>query len=259
MKVVLLLCLLWLAFTFFKNWTAKILVFNRNIYLCFNYFIYKGIHFHTHPMLVDIHTHNMSSTNVLAVRNITMLEAESFHLKQEKSLFSIGLHPWIADTYTDVLFEKLEFYANNKKCILIGECGLDKYIDIPYDTQLLVFKKQISISEIVQKPLIIHCVGFYNQLFELKNVLKPTQLWIIHGFRGKPELARQALKMGIALSFGERYNGESVRITPLEKLFIETDEGKQPIAEIYQRIAEIKDCTPKELNAGKNLLLHLGV
>lgn len=208
-------------------------------------------------MLVDIHTHNATTSSYLTVRNVTLLEAKSFMLEQEKGLFSIGLHPWTANSYSDELFEKLEFYANDKHCIFIGECGLDKNGNIPFETQLLVFEKQISLSEKVNKPIIIHCVGYFNELFNLKQAFKPTQLWIIHGFRGKPELAKQALKNGIALSFGERYNDESVRITPLEKLFIETDESKMSIEQIYKNIATIKACNIDDLVAGNKILQTL--
>lgn len=204
-------------------------------------------------MFVDIHTHNIFSSNALAIRNITLLEAESFLLEQEKGLFSIGLHPWYADTFSAELFKKLEIYAADKRCVAIGECGLDKNSKVGFAHQVFVFNKQIRLSDKLQKPIIIHCVKSYDILFDLKKALRPKQLWIIHGFRGKPELAKQALKLGIALSFGERYNEESVRVTPLDKLFIETDESKLPIEEIYQGIAKIKGCETKELNAGSTL------
>jgi len=205
-------------------------------------------------MFVDIHTHNSHSPAFLAIQNITLLEAESFLLTNEKGLFSVGFHPWFADAYSTDLFQKLEIYAADNRCIAIGECGLDKNSKVAFDTQLLVFEKQIILSEKNQKPLVIHCVGYYNELFELKKALNPTQLWIIHGFRGKPELAQQALNVGCALSFGERYNEESVRVTPLDKLFVETDESTLSIETIYQQIAIIKGCLPQDMDAGMKLL-----
>ncbi|MEI7502748.1 MAG: TatD family hydrolase [Paludibacter sp.] len=205
-------------------------------------------------MFVDIHTHNSQSSAFLSVKNITLLEAESFLTSQEIGLFSVGFHPWFADAYSTNFFQKLELYAADKRCVAIGECGLDKNSKVPFETQLLVFEKQIVLSEKNQKPMVIHCVGYYNELFELKRALMPTQLWIIHGFRGKPELAQQAINVGCALSYGERYNNESVRVTPLDKLFIETDESTLSIDSIYQQIAIIKGCHPQDLDAGMKLL-----
>jgi len=205
-------------------------------------------------MFVNIHTHNLSSSNVLAIQNITFSLAESFLLVNENGLFSIGFHPWDADIYSTDLYQKLEIYAADKHCIAIGECGLDKNSKVPMVHQIYVFCKQIELSEKLQKPLIIHCVGCFNQLFDLKNALRPKQLWIIHGFRGKPELGQQALNAGCALSFGERYNEESVRVTPLDKLFVETDESNVPIEDIYRKIAQIKGCEAEDLVAAEKLL-----
>ena len=109
-------------------------------------------------------------------------------------------------------------------------------------------------QSVSKKPLIIHCVGYFNELLALKKKWNPTQLWIIHGFRGKPELAAQTLKSGCALSYGEHFNAESVRLTPIEKIFVETDESILNINEIYQNIAIIKVCKIEDLNAGIQLL-----
>lgn len=77
---------------------------------------------------------------------------------------------------------------------------------------------------------------------------------VVHGFRGKPQLAKQLLNAGFAISYGEHFNPESVAVTPLDKLCIETDESEMPIEEIYKKIATIKDCRTHELNGACNLL-----
>jgi len=209
-------------------------------------------------MLVDIHTHNTESGGFSSIQNITFSLEESFLTANEKGFFSIGFHPWFADIYSKDLLQKLEIYAAHKQCVAIGECGLDKYSKVPMEQQVVVFGKQIRLSEKLQKPLIIHCVGCFNQLFELKYVFQPKQLWIIHGFRGKPQLARQALNVGCALSFGERYNAASVIVTPIDKLYLETDESKLSIEDIYQNIANLKSCKMEDLIAGERLLQHFG-
>ena len=87
-------------------------------------------------------------------------------------------------------------------------------------------------------------------------MFNPSQKWIVHGFRGKPQLAGQLLKAGIDLSFGEKFNPESIQITPIERLFIETDESAMPIERIYEQIARIRGCKINDLNAG-NVLLRM--
>lgn len=204
-------------------------------------------------MYVDIHTHTKFQTRHPAIRNLTFPEAETFFSSNSKETVSLGIHPWHADDFSKKTMADLEKYATDKRFAAIGECGLDKNSKVTIEKQLLVFSKQIEISEQVQKPLIIHCVGCFNELFELKKTARPQQLWIIHGFRGKPQLAKQALMNGCALSFGEHFNPDSVLITPLDKLFIETDESNLPIEEIYERVATIKNCPPALISAGWNL------
>jgi TatD DNase family protein len=205
-------------------------------------------------MLVDIHTHKVTDSGNPAIRNLTFHEADKIFASDEKGLFSLGIHPWNAGEYSDELINKLYILTNDSRLVAIGECGLDKNSKYPLDFQIHVFEQQIKISEKAQKPMIIHCVGCFNELFELKKRLNPGQLWIIHGFRGKPELAQQALKAGCELSFGEQFNQESILITPVKHLFVETDESILAINEIYLRISKLKNCKIEELNAGENLI-----
>lgn len=208
-------------------------------------------------MFVDIHTHKRSETSHPAIISLAFDDAEKVYNSQETGLYSIGIHPWDINESTDMSLNKLEKYLRDKRFVALGECGLDKNSKASPENQQSVFCKQIEISERLQKPLIIHCVGCFNELFEIKKLMNPKQLWIIHGFRGKPQLATQALKNGCALSYGEYFNEGSVRVTPPESLYIETDESHVPIDEIYTKIATIKNCTPDKLAAGANFFRRL--
>lgn len=205
-------------------------------------------------MFVDIHTHTTTNTRYPTIRNLSIPDGDTFFSTTLKEYVSVGIHPWHADNFMEKQLVNIEKWSADQRLVAIGECGLDKNSKASIEKQLLAFSKQIELSERIQKPLIIHCVGHFNELFELKKTIKPQQLWIIHGFRGKPELAKQLIKSGCALSFGEHFNPESVHITPFEKLFVETDESNLPIEEIYDRIASIKNCTPKHISAGWVLL-----
>jgi len=209
-------------------------------------------------MIVDIHTHNHQSI-VTAIRNLTFIEANKLLLSEEKGLFSIGTHPWHIDTSSEDKLLQISKWANDKRIIAIGECGMDKHSEASIDIQLDIFKKHVLLSEQIKKPLIIHCVGYFNELFEIKKGINPKQLWIIHGFRGKPELAKQALRAGCSLSFGENFNSEAVKLTPLENLYIETDESLLAIETIYANIALTKGCSIASLTAGTSLLHQYNV
>lgn len=206
-------------------------------------------------MLVDIHTHNSCSTpNILVVRNLSFDEAESLFLSDKHEFCSVGIHPWHIDAFAQEMLSKLEVWAKDKRFIAVGECGLDKNSSVNFEEQQGIFEQQIILSEKANKALIIHCVGSFNELFALKKKWNPSQLWIIHGFRGKPELAVQAIKAGCALSYGEHFNAASVHLTPLDRLFVETDESKLEVSKIYQNISIAKGCKIEDLNAGMHLL-----
>ncbi len=204
---------------------------------------------------VDIHTHrSTAAADEVLVRNLFVSDAETILMASSGGFYSVGIHPWDVRQTNETDFQKLEKFCRNEKVHLIGECGLDKNKDIPFDVQLAVFERHIQLSELLDKPLIIHCVGYFNEIMALRKVKKPKQHWIIHGFRGKPQLAEQLLKAGFSLSFGEKINTESVEVCPLEHLFVETDESLKSLSEIYAEIAKIKDCSVEDIRAGYDLL-----
>lgn len=192
----------------------------------------------------------------IAVRNLSLTDAEEFVNSDIQSFVSVGIHPWDLENLDQFWIERLMKIAEDNRVMMIGECGLDKNIETTPERQIEVFSEQIKLSELFQKPLIIHCVGRFNKLIELKKMFNPSQKWIVHGFRGKPQLAGQLLKARIDLSFGEKFNPESIQITPIERLFIETDESAMPIERIYEQIARIRGCKTNDLNAG-NVLLRM--
>ena len=100
--------------------------------------------------------------------------------------------------------------------VAIGETGLDKRRGPSPDIQIPLFRRHIELAEAVGKPLIVHCVGAWQELLVLP---RPRVMTIIHGFRGKPELARQLTAAGFFLSLGARYNPASEQFA----LFRESD------------------------------------
>lgn len=155
---------------------------------------------------------------------------------------SVGLHPWhlTEDWKTDL--ENFFFPAVKElNAIAIGETGLDSYCYLPIEKQLEAFKAQAEFANKEGLPLIIHCVKAFDLLIACHRDIKPHEPWIIHGFRGKATQAKQLLSLGFSLSFGVHFNPEALRICPVERLFIESDESHLTIEEIYAQIAKIRD------------------
>ena len=202
-------------------------------------------------MFFDIHTHHLPPKSFPSICNLTFEMAEKALSTEKNGLFSVGVHPWNIDECSNNQIHLLRNWLCDKRIVAIGECGLDKYAKTSLIMQEQIFIRQINLSEEAQKTLIIHCVGCFNELLTIRKQLQPKQTWIIHGFRGKPQLAKQLLHVGCALSFREKFNEESVRVTPLNRLFVETDESEESIDFIYHKIAEIKGCAVGDLTAGE--------
>lgn len=129
---------------------------------------------------------------------------------------------------------------------LIGECGLDRLCPTPFPLQLAAFEAQIRLSERLRRPLVLHCVRAADDVLRLHR--GTTQPWIWHGFRGKPEQMQQLLQHGFYLSFGFRFNEDSLRTCPANRLFLETDDDPRPVATLYAVAAALRGTTPEDLN-----------
>ena len=169
------------------------------------------------PKVSDIHTHDLSATD--AVISLPRLAEPT----RADALYSVGVHPWWADDPWETL-RWVERLAAHPQVALIGECGLDtRRGALPLAGQLALLERQVEISERVGKPLILHIVGAWSELLALRRHLRPVQPWIVHGFRGKPALARQLLAAGLHISLGPRHNPLTAAVIPPDRLHRESD------------------------------------
>ncbi len=167
--------------------------------------------------------------------------------------YSIGIHPWYIDenrleTDLKVIEERLQL----SECLALGECGLDKRIDVPMTLQVDVFKKQIALAEKYQKPLVLHLVAAFDELIALKKQLNISIPIIIHGFSKSEQLAKQLIDNGFYLSFGKyllrNLELEAVfKSIPDDKFFLETDIIEETLEEVYQKAAFYKNISVEEL------------
>lgn len=197
-------------------------------------------------MYFDIHTHHLSACPSEAIYNA---DSKYMPTPDEAIYISVGIHPWhLTDEDYPVRLQWMEsMLQDDKRIIALGEAGLDKCCDAPFALQEEAFRKVISLSEHYCRPLIIHAVKAYNELIALKKEVHPSQPWIIHGFRGKKELAQSLVNQGFYLSFGEHYHADALRYMPAGTFLLETDESLASIRSLYGRAAEICGISPKSL------------
>lgn len=190
---------------------------------------------------IDIHTHTVipkTQENRISFYN-RIVGQETLGDLSHIEMFSVGIHPWFihSDKSNDQLLEQLWEKAKQPEVWMIGEAGLDKLHETPLERQLYLFEQQALLAEELHKPLIIHCVKAWSELLALRKKIRPLSPWLIHGFRGKRELAEQLLKENIYLSFGEQFQSAALQIAWPTHFFLETDESKLDIQEIYEKVA----------------------
>lgn len=188
-------------------------------------------------MIINLHTHFKLSGEQKGLMNHPV--QMEFHPEPDQ-YYSAGLHPWYLDeSMNEEWLVSLEQIIAHPQVLAVGECGLDRSIEISPDRQKPAFLKQIEIAENYEKPLIIHAVRTYSDLLRIKKTRPGATRWILHGYTGNMETTKQLNHQDFYFSFGaallsnqEKLN-QSLCTVPLDHLFFETDENIIPIETIY--------------------------
>lgn len=191
-------------------------------------------------MFINTHTHSQLYDAKIEVVNLGLGQAE------KPNHYSYGLHPWFLEkeTYEDQLHQ-LKIMAHEKRCLAIGECGLDKLSTVDFNLQQEVFIEQIKIANQLKKPLIIHCVKAFNELLNCLNLNDNEVPVIVHGFNNNENIARVLANEGIYFSFGKALLGyesnaaKAIKNVGRKHFFLETDDADISIKYIYHKASEL--------------------
>jgi len=197
----------------------------------------------------NLHTHQF--TNQTDVLELVNQYPQEFDVAIP--FYSIGIHPlFINENRLKDDFQVVDEKLVLPECLALGECGLDKRSETPFEVQQSVFEKQLALAEKHNKPVVIHCVAAFQELIETKKRLKITVPMVIHGFSKKVELAKQLMDAGFYVSFGKNLlrnpELESVfKSIPNDKFLLETDTIEEGIQEVYALAAKYKGLELSEL------------
>lgn len=154
--------------------------------------------------------------------------------------FAVGVHPCEIEGEIDnvkeldsAILAKLKDFATHKKCLAVGEVGLDyhyKNDDLTKNAQERAFRAQLELGIALNLPIIIHTRESNNDVVRiLKDYDNALKCVIFHCFGGDMNLVN-ALKcevyygIGGVISFKNAKNlQESVAKLPREALLLETD------------------------------------
>jgi TatD DNase family protein len=204
---------------------------------------------------IDIHNHGVKS-----IKGVFSVEVLMAHEEREPEnlpgiTYTYGIHPWyLNENNHNYLISKVIKTAGNELVAGIGEAGFDRIKGPSTELQRKTFEEQAYIAEELRKPLVIHCVRAWNELLQEHKKLKPKMSWLVHGFRGKPDLALQLIAKGMYLSFWFDFilRPEStmlIKSLPADKIFLETDGSGVDIREIYNKVSKSLGITVNDLKS----------
>ena len=144
-------------------------------------------------MLFDSHAHVGELTDSAFIATASTSEMESASAYRYKAL---GIIPEGKEKDLD----KLEAAA--KDGWHIGEIGLDKrFEDLPH--QEMIFREALRIADRYDRVAVIHAVRTYGRTLEILEE-EGIGKFIIHGFTGSYETAREVIKLGGMISLSPR-------------------------------------------------------
>lgn len=175
-------------------------------------------------MLVDTHTHiegerfdedreelikRAKDTGLKYIVNSSfntesMIKARDLSSKYDMVYFTAGFHPSDSSDYDKEKEEILIEIAKDKKCLAIGEIGLDYHYSLyDKDTQIKVFERQIEIAKSLNLPIQIHSREAAKDTFD---ILKRNNAYdvnvILHCYSGSYEQAKEYQKLGAYFGLG---------------------------------------------------------
>ena len=179
---------------------------------------------------------------------------------------AIGWQPGEIDDISEEDYLFLGNHINDKKIVAIGEIGLDYHYE-GYDKnkQIEVFKRQIDIANMYNKPVIVHTRDAIQDTYDILKMKNARG--VIHCYSGSLEMAKQFINIEFCLGIGgictfKNANNiiKVIKSIPLEYIVLETDSpylAPEPfrghknepknIPLIASKIAEIKGVSQDEV------------
>ena len=187
-------------------------------------------------------------------------EAAALSDRYDFLYFACGIHPEEVDILPTDYLNTLRALSDNKKCVAIGEIGLDYYWrQDNKELQKKIFIEQIILAEELQLPIIVHSRDAHEDTLAILKEYKPQG--VLHCFSGSVETAKEILKLGMYIGLGGAVTFKNAKkpvevaeFLPLDRLLLETDcpymapvpmRGKRNnssyIPFVAEKIAEIKN------------------
>ena len=139
---------------------------------------------------------------------------------------AVGVHPENIGGGTAAEIEEL---SKHKKCVAIGEIGLDYYwVSDNKKEQIDLFEEQLILANRLRLPVIVHDRDAHADTLELLKKLRPRG--VVHSFSGSAQMAKEILNLGMYIGIGgvitfknAKKLPEVVEMLPEDRFLLETD------------------------------------
>ena len=130
------------------------------------------------------------------------------------------------------VFKRLKEMCGLKKCVAVGEIGLDYYWDRPErEVQKVWFARQLNLAAECRLPVIIHSRDAAKDTVDIMEGERAKEIGgVVHCFSYTKETAKIFLNMGFYIGIGgvltfknAKKLKEAVEYIPLDRLVLETD------------------------------------
>ena len=197
---------------------------------------HSHIHFEDYSGVLDAILQRARNNGVKKIITIGInyndsLSAQRLASQYREIYFAAGIHPSEVETFNDKkIFETL---FSDKKCVAIGEIGLDFFRNSTNrKLQEYVFTEFLTMSVYLQKPIIIHTREATAEILPILNdFAKHNELkGVFHCFSGDEKLLDWGLEHNFYFSFTGNITfaksdklRELLKIIPTNRMLLETD------------------------------------
>ena len=187
----------------------------------------------THRIFSRMGDENLERIICVGTNEQTSREVIALSKKYERVYATVGVHPSDAPAVSADYLAVLEKLAKERKCVAIGEIGLDyHYEDTNKEAQKKCLVEQIDLAERLALPVVFHvrdAFGDFNEILKAHGH-KLRAGGIMHCYSGSRELAEGYVKQGLFVSFSgsitfknNKKAAEIIDAVPMSRILAETD------------------------------------
>lgn len=151
--------------------------------------------------------------------------------RHEHVYFALGVHGLNALEATNGWLDRLRPLLSHKKCVAVGEIGLDYHYDYaPHDLQKEIFQAQLELACELDLPVILHDREAHADMLAMLKPFKGKLRGVLHCYSGSAEMVRDFSDLDLYFGFGGSLtfkNNEKGRkaalAAPLARILVETD------------------------------------